>query len=126
MNTPNKKKRVYRRVTPATVARFNAAVIAHGNGTAAVRETEPDEIDSSRRAWLIANKSKELDAGEYIDHQLQRIGVESVERVKELVQSSDERIATKNAHFVIDHVRGKALQRSESKHLNLNIEAVLS
>lgn len=125
MSKPRKTTRPYRRITPAVIAHQQAAVIAHGNGTAAVRALEPDEMDPSRRAWLIANKAKELDAGEYIDMKLQRIGLRAVERISQMVGSSDERIATKNAHFVLDHVRGKALQRSESKHLNLNIEAVL-
>jgi molecular chaperone GrpE len=44
---------------------------------------------------------------------------------KTLADLGVERIATKNAHFVIDHLRGKAVQRSESKHLNLTIETVL-
>lgn len=121
----NKQVRVYRKTTPAAVARFTAARIAHGNGSAAVRALEPDELDPSRRAWLLSAKARELDAAEYIDVKLQRIGLRAVERISQMVGSSDERIATKNAHFVLDHVRGKALQRSESKHLNLNIEAVL-
>lgn len=96
-----------------------------GNATAAVREIDPTIKDPNRRAQLIALKARELDAGEYIDHKMQQIGIEAIERVESMVQSSDERIATKNSHFIIDHVRGKALQRSETKHLNLNIEAVL-
>jgi len=37
----------------------------------------------------------------------------------------DERIATKNSHFAIEHLRGKAVQRSENKNLNITIESVL-
>lgn len=125
MNDKQKPKRHYRRVTPGVIARHQAAVIAHGNGSAAVRSLEPDELDPARRAWLIANKAKELDATEYIDIKLQRIGLRAIERISQLVGSADERIATKNAHFVLDHVRGKPLQRTESKHLSLNIEAIL-
>lgn len=125
--TPTKRKpRAYRRITPNTVAKFNAAVIAHGNGSAAVRAIEPETINVGRRAWLIVQKSKELNATEYIDHQMQQTAIEATERVRVMVQSPDEKIATKNAHFVIDHIRGKALQRSESKTLNINIETLLA
>jgi hypothetical protein len=120
-----KTNRPYRRITSATIAKFDAAVLEQGNGAGAIAIIEPDIKDQSRRAWLINQKKQELDAGEYIDLKMQRIAIEAIERVEGMVQSDDERIATKNAHFVIDHVRGKALQRSESKHLNLNIEAVL-
>lgn len=121
-----KTNRPYRLVTESTAARFKAAVIAHGNGSAAVRTIEPDEHDAGRRAWLINRKSKQFEAAEYIDHQMQQGAVEAIERVRLMVQSSDEKIATKNAHFVIDHVRGKPLQRSESKHLTLNIDTLFS
>jgi hypothetical protein len=120
-----KTNRPYRIVTPATVAKFEAAIMTEDNATEAVKVIEPEVTDPSRRAWLIKEKAKQLDAGEYIDLKMQRIAIGAIERVEGMVQSDDERIATKNAHFVIDHVRGKALQRSESKHLNLNIEAVL-
>ena len=128
---PYKRKtnRKQANVTPATITKFNEAVITEGNGGAAVRLIEPeynaDDKDEYRRAWLIRQKAKELNAVEYVDGQLQQGALEAVERVNRLVQSSDEHIATKNAHFVIDHVRGKALQRSETKSLNLNINAII-
>lgn len=125
MTPQQKPKRRYRKVTARTVAEHEAAKLLTGNATAAVREIDPTIKDPNRRAQLIALKARELDAGEYIDHKMQQIGIEAIERVESMVQSSDERIATKNSHFIIDHVRGKALQRSETKHLNLNIEAVL-
>ena len=125
MSYKRKTNRPYRTVTPATVAKFEAAIMTEDNATEAVKAIEPKVTDPSRRAWLIKERSKELDAGEYIDNKLQRIAIDAVERVESMVQSADERIATKNAHFVIDHVRGKALQRSESRSINLNIESVL-
>lgn len=125
MNIEPKKPRKYRRITKRTVAEFQALQVTEGNGSAAVRVIDPESKDPGRKAVLIAQKSRELDAGQYIDNVMQLIGIEAVERVRELVRSADERIATKNSHFIIDHVRGKALQRSESKHLNLNIQSVL-
>ena len=125
MSYKRKTNRPYRKVTVATIAKHEAKSIELGSGARAVEALEPDEKEARQRAWLINNKKRQLDVGEYVDSQLQQIATEAVERVGTMVQSADERIATKNAHFVIDHVRGKALQRSETKHLNLNIEAVL-
>jgi hypothetical protein len=125
MNTPNKKPRVYKRITPATVAQFKALEVIEGNGTAAVRRMEDTRIAPSARAFKIVKKSKETNSVDYIEDTMQQIGVDAINRVGKMVNSSDERIATKNAHFVIDHLRGKAVQRSESKHLNLTIETVL-
>lgn len=62
---------------------------------------------------------------DFIDEQFQQIGVSAVNRIGEMVLSNDERIATKNAQYVVDHLRGKAVQRTESKHLSLNIQTVL-
>ena len=62
---------------------------------------------------------------DFIDEQFQQIGVDAVNRVGQLVNSNNEKVATKNSHYVIDHLRGKAVQRTESKHLSLNIQTVL-
>lgn len=125
MKTTQKPKHRRRNITPKVIADYNAAEITEGNGTAAVRLIDPTAQDPSRRSQLIRLKQRELDAGEFIDMKMQQIGIEAIERIELMVQSTDEKIATKNAHFIVDHVRGKALQRSETKHLNLNIEAVL-
>lgn len=125
MNTPKRKPRVYRKVTPATVAQFKAAEALEGNGTAAVRVIEPTRLSPKDRAFHIAKKSESINTNDFIENQLQQIGVDAVNRLGKLVNSSDERVATKNIHYAIDHLRGKPLQRSESKHLNLTIETVL-
>lgn len=125
METTKKTKRTYRKSNAATIARFQAAVLLTGNGAAAVRMIEPEQRDEYRRAWLLSRKAKALNSNDYIDEQLQQIGAGAVERLGELIYSTDERIATKNVHYAIDHIRGKALQRSESKHMSLNIQTVL-
>lgn len=123
-NTP-KAKRIYRKITPATVAQFKALEAIEGNGTAAVRIMEDTRLAPSARAFKIVRKSKEANSVDYIEDTMQQIGVDAINRVGKMVNSADERIATKNSQFVIDHLRGKAVQRSESKHLNLTIETVL-
>lgn len=118
-------KRPYRRITPRTVANHNAQVLISGNGSAAVRETNPEYKAPERRAYQIVKKSQSVSAMEYIENGLEQIGSEAIDRVGELVHSEDERIATKNAHFVIEHLRGKAVQRNISATVRLNIQSVL-
>lgn len=125
MNTPKKQKRIYKRITPQTIAKHKAAMLQTGNGTAAVEIVEPEYIAAKDRAYKIARKGEKENITDYIENTMQQIGEHAIIRVGELVNSVDERVATKNAHFVIDHIRGKAVQRQEGKHLNINIEAVL-
>lgn len=119
------KKRPYRKITARTVAEHNAQVLVSGNGSAAVRETNPEYKAPERRAYMIVKKSQSGNVQEYIENSLEQIGSEAIERVGELVHSEDERIATKNAHFVIEHIRGKAVQRNISAKVSLNIQSVL-
>jgi len=125
MNDTPKTKRQYRRITPQTVAQFKALEALEGNGSAAVAIQTPTVLNKGERAWRIRKKPQTDNAVDFIEDSIQQIGVDAIQRVGKMVNSSDERIATKNAHFVIDHLRGKAVQRSESKHLNLTIETVL-
>lgn len=125
MKATRKHTRQYKRITPATVAKHKTALIKLGNNTATVRELEPEYQAPHQRGYRIVKKSESMNTVDFIDEQFQQIGVSAVNRVGELVLSSDERIATKNAHYVIDHLRGKAVQRTESKHLSLNIQTVL-
>lgn len=124
--TPLKQKRQYRRITPSVVAKFEALKAIHGNGTQAVRELEPTTADAKRKAWMIATKSNELNASEYVNSKVEQIALEAVERLRELVASPNESIATKNVHYTLDRQGGKAVQRTESKTLVLNIDAILS
>lgn len=125
MSTRNKQHRQYKRITPQTVAQFTAEELAAGNGAVAVRNLESTRLSPRSRAFRIRTKRNEENSIDFIEDTMQQIGVDAIQRVGKMVNSSDERIATKNAHFVIDHLRGKAVQRSESKHLNLTIETVL-
>ena len=121
--TPKKKR--YKRITPDVVTRFRSQELIDGNGTAAIETLEPDRIRPDARAGRIRAKASVLQGAAYIDDTLVTLAKPAIERVNAMIQSDDEKIATKNAHFVIDHVRGKALQRTENKNYNLTIEAVL-
>jgi hypothetical protein len=126
MNDVQKPKRTYKRITPATVAKHKALAIAEGNGSAAVRILEPSRLSPKDRAFRITRKGEQMNAMDFIENTLQRIGVDAINRVGMMVNSIDEKVATRNAHYVIDHIRGQAVRRSESKHLEMTIEAVLT
>jgi len=123
------KKRVYRKITHRVVAEHQAAELLAGNATEAVTVIESDREGNrnaiASRAARIVQHRQSGTVSEYIENTLEQIGSEAIDRVSELVQSSDERIATKNAHFVIEHIRGKAVQRSVSLTGKLNIQSVL-
>lgn len=107
------------------MAKYKALEAILGNGTAAVRKLNPTLLSPKDRAYKIAKKSEKQNTTDFIDDSLQLIGVDAINRVGMMVNSTDEKIATKNSHYVIDHLRGMPLRRSESKHLALTIEAVL-
>ena len=125
MNETSKKKRPYKLITPQTVAELTAVELEAGNATAAVRVIEDTRLAPHQRAWRIVKKRKDNNAVDYIETNMQQIGIDAINRVGNMVNSADERVATKNAHFVIEHIRGKAIQKTEGKRLNINIEAVL-
>ena len=123
-NTP-KKIRQYKYITPQTIANVTAMEIEAGNTTEAVRQLEDTRLSPKSRAFRIRAKRNQTNAADYIENTMQQIGIDAINRVGNMVNSADERVATKNAHFVIEHIRGKAVQKTEGKHLNINIEAVL-
>lgn len=125
MSKSKRKPRQYNRITPKVIAEFTALEAEEGNGSSAVRIQTPTMLNEGDRAYRIRKKSEDENAIQFIDEQLQQIGVDAVQRVGKMVNSADERIATKNSHYVIDHLRGKAVQRTENKNLNITIESVL-
>lgn len=84
-----------------------------------------DILAPHARAHKIVKKSKSDNALQYIDDQLQQIGIEAVDRLKELTQSQDESIATRNVQYAIDHIRGKAVNKNLSISVKHNIQSVL-
>lgn len=119
-------KRTYRRVTPQVIAKFKALEATQGNGSEAVRILEPDTKSVGTRAHTINKKANNAEVTTYIDNQLATIAQPSINRLKELVESDNEQVATKNVHYVIDHLRGKAISRSINRSEVINIDTVIS
>lgn len=116
----------YSHLTPAEIAEFKALRALYGNGTAAVRIQRPQLLDPSNRAFRLSKKAKELGAPDFIDNKIQQIGIDAVQRVGIMVNSTDERIATKNSHFVIEQIRGKATQKSIALTGKIKLQDVLA
>lgn len=125
MNSETNKPRTYRRITAGTVAEFKALEVATGNGSAAVREQYPETISKGDRAFRIRKNSEKLPANEFIENQLQQIGIDAVNRLGMLVNSSDEKVAGVNTRYAIDQLRGKAVTKSVSLVGKVNIQSVL-
>lgn len=125
MKSDKKTKRAYRRITPATVAKHKADILLAGNGTAAIRENEPDYRAPDKRSQQILSKTPDQNTVEYIETSLQQIGATAIQRLNELVQSEDERVAGVNTRYAIDQLRGKAVTKSVSLVGKVNIQSVL-
>lgn len=123
--TSKKIPRVYRKITAAQIAEFKALKALHGNGSAAVRALEPTRIAPKDRAFKLARKSELQSTADFIDNQLQQIGIDSVNRLGKLVNSTDERVATKNIHYAIDHIRGQATKKSITLSGKVKFQSVL-
>jgi hypothetical protein len=120
-----KTVRKYRRITPNVIARFKAEQAVQGNGSAAIRILEPDYMRVGDRAYEISKVTEGMSADEYLDKSIEQIAVKAIARVERIVNSKDEHVALKASTFVIEQRRGKAVQKNESRSVNINIETVL-
>lgn len=114
-----------KRITPAVVARFQAEELLQGNGSAAIEIMQPDIINRGDKAHRIRKYAEKHDIADYVPQRVQQIAKAAIDRIEDMVNSTDERIATQNSHFIVELAIGKAVQRSETASVNLNIEAIL-
>jgi hypothetical protein len=120
-----KKPRVYRKVTAAQLAEFKALKAIYGNGSAAVRALEPTRLAPKDRAFRLAKKSEQQSTADFIDNQIQQIGVDAINRIGKLVNSTDERVASKNSQYIVDHIRGQSTKKSITLSGKLKYQSVL-
>lgn len=119
------KKRHYRRITKDVITRFQAEEVLQGNGTAAVEILEPDSKSPGVRAFEIRKQANQAVDTDHVPNRIQQIAVQAVERINDIVNSTDERVALSASEFIIDHAIGKAVQRNDNVNLNVNIENLL-
>lgn len=121
----NKTKRPYRRITSTVIAKHKAQMLISGNSSRAVEDTDDDYARPRQRAYMIMTKGDSVAVPDMIENGLQQIATEAIQTLANSVLSTDEAIALRSSMYIIDHLRGKAVQRSESKNLNISIESVL-
>ena len=119
------KPRQYNRITKKQVAAFIIEEVLSGNGSQAVRKLTPTILNVGDRAFKIRKKAEAMNSLQFIDDQLEQIGVDAVNRLGNLVNSENESVATKNVHFAIDHIRGQAVKRTFGVSVKANIQSVL-
>lgn len=124
-NRQRKTDRPYRRITPATVAKHKAMTLEQGNGTRAVEVLEDEYKRPDMRSVRIMAKSDSVSTTEYIDNSLQQMASNAMDRINKTIMGRDETLALNASKYVTDHLRGKAVTRSENKTLSINIESVL-
>lgn len=123
--TDARPKQRYRRITPDIVSRFQAERAIQGSGTRAIEVLEPGYKHPGDRAAAISKKIGSMSPDEYVEQAVEQVAVTAIDRVEDIVNSTDEAVALRASQFVIEQRRGKAVQKSESKAVILNIEAVL-
>jgi len=104
------------------------AIIAAQTGSpkAAMIAIEPELKDKPGYAATKANRlMKRTDVQEKVQKKLESMQPMALKRVKNLIMSEDENVATKDAHFVIEHVRGKPVARNLNMNAKVNIEDAL-
>lgn len=78
----------------------------------------------ARTELRAAIKKEAQSAAKQIMGELQRGAMKSVKRITKLVDSNDEQVAFKASSFVIDHIIGKATQKSISRVENVTIDVL--
>lgn len=120
-----KPVRQYHKYTKSQVAAIDALAVVLGNRTAAIRQLFPTLRSPKTTAFRAKQKSASLSTEVFIDDTLQQIGVDAVNRLGEVVQSPDEKLALKASMYAIDHIRGQATKKSIALTGKLNIQNVL-
>lgn len=66
------------------------------------------------------------DANQFVQDRFTELLPGAMQRVAELVESDNETVATRNAHYIIDRVAGMATKKQEIVNINLTAEMLLS
>lgn len=106
---------------------FAEVVTRTGSPKAAIIAIEPELANKPAYA---ANKGLRMmrrsDVQEKIQKKLEIMQPKALKRIKELVMSDDEAIATANSWKVVEHLRGKPVGRNLNINASASIEDALS
>lgn len=116
---------IYDFLTPPGVSKEDTKELAEViKADAQPRPQDPKTVTAQQILEML-KPSGAKNVNEYLDMYMQQSAITAANRLEELVNSENEKIATQNVHYVLDHVRGKAIQRSVTAHAKVNIQDLL-
>lgn len=105
---------------------FAEVYAATQSPTQAMLAAQPNLITRKKYASVKADRLlKKTDVQTKIQKKLETMSVNASKRIKELIDSNNESIATTNAWKVIEHVRGTPTHRSINLNASVSIEDAL-
>lgn len=117
-------KKPYKRHVKITDEQFAKAYIDNGrNGTRAIQSLDPEispptaNVKAARLLVKDSVKSLIID----LDKEMEVGAKEGIIRARQLINSSNEKVATTNIWKLIEHVKGTPVQRQIVKSTRLNI-----
>lgn len=116
---------IYDFLTPPGVSKEDTKELAEVIKADAKPRPQDPKTATAQQILDMLKPSGAKNVNEYLDMYMQQSAITAANRLEELVNSENEKIATQNVHYVLDHVRGKAIQRSVTAHAKVNIQDLL-
>lgn len=116
---------IYDFLTPPGVSKEDTKELAEVIKADAQPRPQDPKTATAQQILEMLKPSGAKNVNEYLDMYMQQSAITAANRLDELVNSENEKIATQNVHYVLDHVRGKAIQRSVTAHAKVNIQDLL-
>ena len=116
---------IYDFLTPPGVSKEGTKELAEVIKADAQPRPQDPKTATAQQILEMLKPSGAKNVNEYLDMYMQQSAITAANRLEELVNSENEKIATQNVHYVLDHVRGKAIQRSVTAHAKVNIQDLL-
>lgn len=116
---------IYDFLTPPGVSKEETKELAEVIKADAKPRPQDPKTTTAQQILEMLKPSGAKNVNEYLDMYMQQSAITAANRLEQLVNSENEKIATQNVHYVLDHVRGKAIQRSVTAHAKVNIQDLL-
>lgn len=116
---------IYDFLTPPGVSKEDTKELAEVIKADAQPRPQDPKTATAQQILDMLKPSGAKNVNEYLDMYMQQSAITAANRLEQLVNSENEKIATQNVHYVLDHVRGKAIQRSVTAHAKVNIQDLL-
>lgn len=116
---------IYDFLTPPGVSKEDTKELAEVIKADAQPRPRDPKTATAQQILEMLKPSGAKNVNEYLDMYMQQSAITAANRLEQLVNSENEKIATQNVHYVLDHVRGKAIQRSVTAHAKVNIQDLL-